>query len=113
MALTTIRQHPWVSCLQTLAQCDVLLDQAPPFPTAYGALSVEAAIFHMPSFSQVAPECQEWIKQKTGLTTPNITLSDADDLTKKIIRVTQDPELRKALGELNYDYCKRLHDEKP
>ncbi len=113
MGLTTIRQHPWVSCLQTLAQCDVLLDQAPPFPTAYGALSVEAAIFHLPSFSQVSQECQEWIKRKTGLTTPYVTFSDGEDLFRKIVRVTQDEQLRKELGEMNYEYCKKLHDEKP
>jgi len=91
----------------------VLLDQAPPFPTAYGALSVEAAIFRLPSFSQVAPECRDFIYKHTGLKTPYITFTSEDDLFRKVVGLASDVKLRRELGQLNYDFCRQVHDEKP
>lgn len=113
MVFTTIRQTPWIATLGILSQSDVLFDQAPPYPTAYGALSVEAAVFGMPSFSQVAPECREFIRKQTGLKTPHIVFSDEADLFEKVVRVADDAKLRGELGRLNYEYGKALHDDKP
>ncbi len=113
LVFTTVRQQTWIATLGILARSDVLLDQAPPFPTAYGALSVEAAIFHLPSFSQVAPECREFIQRYTGLKTPYIIFSDEDDLLKKVLTIATDENLRREFGQMNYEYCKQLHDEKP
>ena len=113
MVFTTVKQLPWVTTLGILAGSDVLYDQAPPFPTAYGALSVEAGIFSIPSFSQVAPECRDFIKRETGLDTPFIVFTSEEDLFKKTVMMAQDPELRRQYGKRNYEYCKQLHDEKP
>jgi hypothetical protein len=112
LVFTSIRQQAWVTTLGILSRSDVLYDQAPPFPTAYGALSVEAGIFGLPSFSQVSPECHDFIKKHTGLDTPYITFSDDEDLFKKTVALTQDADLRRHYGKLNYDYCRQLHDEK-
>ena len=113
LVFTTVRQQTWIATLGILARSDVLLDQAPPFPTAYGALSVEAAIFRLPSFSQVAPECRAFIKKHTGLDTPYIVFRDEEDLLKKVVAVASDEKLRREFGEWNYRYCRQLHDEKP
>ena len=113
LCFTTVRQQPWVTTLRTLSQTDVLLDQAPPYPTAYGALSVEAGIFHVPSFSRIAPECQSFIKRYTGLKTPYITFTDDEDLFKKVARMASDEKLRKEFGDANYEFCRKVHDEKP
>lgn len=113
LIFSTVRQQSWATTLSVLARSDVLLDQAPPFPTAYGALSVEAAIFRLPSFSQVAPECRAFIKRRTGLDTPYIVFVDEEDLFKKIVIIASDEKLRRHYGQLNYDYCRQLHDEKP
>lgn len=113
MTFTTVKQQPWIATLGILSKSDVLYDQAPPFPTAYGALSVEAGIFHLPSFSQVAPECRAFIKRQTGLDTPHIVFSDEEDLFKKTVALASDERLRREFGEANYRYCRQLHDEKP
>jgi hypothetical protein len=113
LVFTTVRQQTWFATLGILARSDVLLDQAPPFPTAYGALSVEAAVFHLPSFSQVAPECRAFIERHTGLKTPHIIFSDEEDLYKKVVMIATDEGLRREFGEMNYQYCKQVHDEKP
>lgn len=110
---TTIRQQPWASCLYMLAHSQVLYDQAPPFPTAYGAISVEASIFKLPVFSQVDPRAREWLKKKTGLDTPFIVFTDEEDLLKKTYSLATQPELRKVFGNACYKYCKALHDERP
>ena len=113
LVFTTIRQQPWVTTLSIIAHSDVMLDQAPPFPTAYGALSVEAGIFGLPSFSQVAPACRAFIERHTGLKTPHIVFTDEEDLYQKVALIARDAHLRQHYGKLNYDYCRQLHDEKP
>jgi len=113
MVFTTVKQQPWVTTLGILAGSDVLFDQAPPFPTAYGALSVEAAVFKLPSFSQVAPECRQFIRRETGLDTPFIVFTDEEDLLDKTVLMARDAGLRRCFGLLNYKYCHALHDEKP
>lgn len=113
MSFLTIRNQPWFSCLQSISRSDVLLDQDPPFPVGYGAISIEAAIFHVPVITNIDPRCALWIKQKTGLTTPFVRFSDEDDLMKRIYTLVRDHKLRRKLGQLNYSYCKKLHDEKP
>jgi len=113
MTFNTVRQEPWVACLRALSQADVLLDQNPPFPTSYGAISVEGAIFHLPVINQISPKAQQWIKEKTGLDTPFITFKDEDDLVNKMVSLATQPELRIMFGDMNYKYCKALHDEKP
>jgi len=113
MVFHTVKMQTWATTLQALTTTDVLLDQAPPFPTAYGALSVEAGIFKVPSFSRVSVEAQQWIKQKTGLDTPYITFGDEEELFDRVVRIATDEQMRRKFGELNYQYCKQLHDEKP
>jgi len=113
MVFTTVKQQPWVTTLRILSKADALYDQAPPFPTAYGALSVEAGIFRLPSFSQVAPECRAFIKRHSGLDTPYIIFSSEEDLFDKTVAIATDEKLRRHYGDLNYRYCKQLHDEKP
>jgi hypothetical protein len=113
MVFTTVKQQPWVTTLGIIAGSDVLYDQAPPFPTAYGALSVEAGVFKVPSFSQVAPACRQFIQRQTGLKTPFIVFTDEKDLFDKTVMMATDPELRRHYGMLNYEYCRALHDEKP
>jgi hypothetical protein len=113
LTFTTVRQQTWISTLGVLSKSDVLLDQAPPFATAYGALSVEAGIFRLPSFSQVDPACRDFILKHTGLKTPYIVFSDEEDLYNKTVSIATDAKLRGELGEMNYQYCKQLHDEKP
>ena len=113
MVFTTIRQVPWVSTLGVLARSDVLFDQAPPFPSAYGALSVEASIFKLPSFSQVDPACREFIMRQTGLKTPCIIFSDEADLFRKVVTLADSKKLREEFGEASYEYGRALHDEKP
>jgi len=113
MTFQSIRSRPWVTTLNMLSKSAVLLDQAPPFPTAYGALSVEAGIFRVPSISRVAPECAEFIKRKTGLDTPHISFRDEEDLFEKMVTLATSEKHRKLFGDLNYDYCKALHDEAP
>jgi hypothetical protein len=113
MTFQTIRSRPWVTTLSALSKTDVLFDQAPPFPTAYGALSVEAGIFHVPSISRVAPECAAFIKKHTGLDTPYISFKDEDDLIEKTLTLATSEKHRRLFGDLNYNYCKALHDEKP
>lgn len=113
LIFTSVRQQTWFATLSILSKTDVLMDQAPPFPTAYGALSVEAAIFRIPSFSQVDPDCRKFIKRHTGLDTPYIVFEDDEDLFKKTVIMARQPETRRMFGDLNYEYCKQLHDEKP
>ena len=113
MVFTTVKQQPWVTTLRILSQADVLYDQAPPFPTAYGALSVEAGIFRLPSFSQVSVECRDFIKRHTGLDTPYIVFTSEQDLYDKTVALATDEKLRRHFGQLNYDYCRQVHDEKP
>jgi len=47
------------------------------------------------------------------LHTPFIVWRDEDDLLDKVCRLAADQKLRRRLGDLNYQYCKRLHDERP
>jgi hypothetical protein len=113
MAFKTVFQRSWFTTLQSLATSHVLFDQAPPFPTAYGALSVEAAIFKLPTFSQIDPRCRQFIKRETGLDTPHLTFEDDEDLLKKTVALALDPKLREMFGNMNYDYCRKVHDEQP
>lgn len=113
MVFSTVRQQTWVTTLNIISKAHVLYDQAPPFPTTYGALSVEAAIFRLPSFSQVHPWCRDFFKRYTGLDTPLITFKDDEDLFKKTVALASDEKLRRQFGDLNYHYCRQIHDEKP
>lgn len=113
MVFTTVKQLPWATTLSTIAKCDVLYDQAPPFRTTYGALSVEAAIFRLPSFSQVDPECRDFFLKHTGMKPPHIAFADPEDLLSKTIMIASDEKLRRSFGNANYDFCRQVHDEKP
>jgi hypothetical protein len=113
LCFQSVIQQTWHATLGILARSDVLLDQAPPFPTAYGALSVEAGIFKLPAFSQVAPECRDFILRHTGLKTPHIVFSDEEDLFRKVATLAVDEKLRRTFGLANYDFCRQVHDEKP
>lgn len=113
MAFSGIRMQPWATALSLISQADVLLDQNPPFPVGYGAISVEASIFKLPIITKIDPRCIAWLKQHTGLDAPFITFSDEDDLMGKIQRLAVDTKLRRIFGNMTYKFCKQLHDEKP
>lgn len=113
MVFKTVWQQPWASTLSTIAGCGALYDQAPPFPTAYGALSIEAGVFSKPSFTQIDPRCRAFIKRRTGLDTPFIAFNDEEELYERTVMIASDPKIRRMFGELNYKYCRALHDEKP
>lgn len=113
MSFLTISNRPWRSCLSLIAGSDVLLDQAPPFPVGYGAISIEASIFKIPVVTKVSPECIDWIKEHTGLDSPFVTFNDEEELLARIYRLAVDPKLRRILGQLNYKFCKAIHDERP
>lgn len=113
MTFSSVRGQPWVSCLKALASADVLLDQDPPFPEAYGAISVEASIFKMPVVTRIDPDAATKLKELTGWDHPFIQWKDDDDLLEKIYKLGTDPKLRRYLGQKAYDFAKAIHDEKP
>jgi len=113
VSFLTIRNQPWFECLQHLRNVDVLFDCNPPFPFAYGAVSVEASIFKSAIVTKIDNDTIRRIKELTGLKSPFITFSDEADLTNKAFRLAEDPELRRIFGGMAYKYCKAVHDEKP
>jgi len=103
----------WDSCLRTLSEVDVYFDQAPPFVGSYGMLAVEASIFKIPVLCQLTTKVQDLIKKETGLDIPFISFRNEEDLFKQVCLLTMNEKLRKKEGQLGYEYCKVLHDEKP
>jgi len=112
LAFTMIRRQTWVATLKILSACDVLLDQDPPWPMAYGGLTVEASVFKLPVVTRMNPDCQEWLLKKTGLKTPFITWGDDEDLLQRLVYLTEHPEVRAEYGRKAYQFCKELHDER-
>lgn len=113
LAFTTIRRQTWYYTLRTLASCDVLLDQDPPWPTGYGALAVEAACFKLPIVTRLSYEAIEHLKELTGLKSPFITWVDDEDLLGRLVHLAEHSETRRMLGLEAYKFCKAIHDEKP
>lgn len=113
LSFLTIANRPWRTCLSLIAGADVMLDQAPPFPVGYGAISVEASIFKLPVVTKINPQCITWLKQQTGMDSPFVTFTDEEDLLAKIYRLAVDAKLRRILGNMTYKFCKAIHDEKP
>ncbi len=108
-----IRGQPWVTCLQAMAESDLLFDQDPPFPETYGGISVEAAAFHLPIVSRIDPYAMEFWKRETGLECPVIQWTDDDDLFKKVYLLAKDKRLRMEFGERCHRFFRAIHDEKP
>jgi len=117
VSFLTIRRQPWVQVLRQLPTVDVLFDQDWPKEIApdgpYGCISIEASIFHKPVITSLTQKVIDLIKTETGLDSPFITFKDEDDLLGKAYRLAEDEELRHTFGELTYNYCKAVHDEKP
>jgi hypothetical protein len=108
-----VRGQPWVSCLQSIARSDLVFDQDPPFPEAYGVISVEASIFKLPVITRVAPDCIKYWQQNEGLNSPFVQWRNDADLLEKVYHLATNEKLRETFGEANYKFCKALHDEKP
>lgn len=113
LTFSTVRGQPWVTTLRSLAVSDVLMDQDPPFPEAYGAISVEASIFRNVIVSRIHPECVRWLTEVMGTPPPIIGWKDDDDLMAKLYKLATDEELRKTFGNLAYEWMRKLHDEQP
>jgi len=113
LALTMIRRQTWVATMKILSSCDVLLDQDPPWPIAYGGISVEASCFKIPVVTRIDSDCKLWLEKETGLKSPFITWGDDDDLLERVFQLTEKPEVRREFGNRVYRWCKSLHDERP
>lgn len=113
LAFTMIRRQTWVATLKILSACDVLLDQDPPWPIAYGGISVEAACFKLPVITRIDGDCKLWLEKETRMKSPFITWGDDDDLLERVFMLTKQPELRREFGLRAYRWCKKLHDERP
>jgi len=108
-----ISGQPWDSCLRFLSKADVYFDADAPFEYAYGAVSVEASIFHTPVVTKLSQPVIDRIHKETGLKSPFITFVDEDDLLVKAFHLGRDAGVRSQFGKLTYQYCKAVHDEKP
>jgi len=108
-----IRGQPWVTCLQAMADSDLLFDQDPPFPETYGGISVEASCFKLPIISRISKFAVDFWKHETGLDCPVIQWVDDDDLFKKVYLLAKDKNLRREFGERCYRFMRAIHDEKP
>jgi len=111
LTFSTVRGQPWVSCLRAIGQSDLLMDQDPPFPESYGAISVEASIFHIPVVSRIAPPCIDFWREREGLSSPIIQWKNDDDLRDKLYHLATNDKLRHTFGEATYNFMKQLHDE--
>jgi len=109
----TIRQRPWYSCLSMLARSDVVFDQDPPFPAAYGGITIEAAIFRLPVVSKVDPDCAAWMKRETGLDMPLVSFDGEEELQEKVLQLAVNTKARRLVGNMTYRFCKAIHDERP
>jgi hypothetical protein len=113
LTFSSVRGQPWANCLRAIAASNLVFDQDPPFPEAYGAITVEASIFKLPVISRMAPDCIEWYKQNEGLQSPIIQWRNDADLLEKMYHLATNEELRDTFGEATYNFCKALHDEQP
>lgn len=109
-----IQNMPWDACLRTIAQSNVMFDSA--LTGSYGMVSVEAAIFRLPSFCRISPEVADLMEKESGCGQPFIQWPDDDSLRAQIFMLcdpTHGPGIRAKFGGLSYRYCKSMHDEKP
>lgn len=121
ISFLTIRKQAWAQVLRHLPDIDVLFDQDPPEHVTvnppYGCISIEASIFHKPVITKLTKPVVKLIAKETGLTFadgfPFVTFKDEDDLLGKAVKLAEDEKLRGIYGDLMYNYCKAVHDEKP
>ncbi len=109
-----IQNMPWDGCLRAISQSNILFDSA--LTGSHGMVSVEAAIFKIPVFCRIAPEIAGIMERESGLPQPFIQWPDEEELKTQIFMacdLTHGPRIRKMFGDMNYHYCKRMHDEKP
>lgn len=106
-----IKGHSWDSCLRMISQVDIFLDQAK--LGAYGTAAVEASIFKIPTLCLIDETVGKHIQQLTGLDQPFITFTDENDLAEKLFTLSHRPDLRNMFGEKQFEYCRKVHDEKP
>jgi len=110
-----IRHQPWANVLRILPTVDVMFDRNPPegLGTGYGNVAVEASIFKVPTVTKLSKEMLQIMKRHTGFDNPFVAFTNEDDLMDKVIQLAEQPKLRKICGNLSYEYCKAVHDEKP
>jgi len=106
-----IKNMPWTSCLRELSRCNILYDQY--VTGAYGMVSVEAAIFKTAVFCRLEPKVHAMMEAESGLHQPFIQWETDDDLRTQSFMLVDNVKLQKKFGKMAYDYCKRIHDEKP
>jgi len=113
LTFSSVRGQPWANCLRAIAASNLLFDQDPPFPEAYGAITVEASIFKLPVISRMAPECIAWYRDKMDLQCPIIQWRNDAELVERMYHLATNKEIRDTFGERTYQFCKALHDEQP
>lgn len=109
----TVRHQAWSKVLRLLQSVDVMFDKNPRDDESYGSITVEASIFKVPTVTKLSDKMIKILKDETGLDSPFVTFNGENDLASRVLRLAQDAKLRKMLGNLAYNYCKAVHDEKP
>lgn len=106
-----IQNVPWDSCLRTMGQSDIFFDQCK--LGAYGMAAVEASIFKIPVFCLLDDGVLEIMELESEIKNPFIQWTSEDMLAERIISLLANKNVRKELGTRAYEYCKKMHDEKP
>ncbi len=106
-----IQNLSWEACLRAMSEADVYFDQC--VLGSYGAAAVEASVFRMPVFCLLSRDVAETMGRESGVAQPFIQWSSDDDLRTQSYMLAEKPELREKFGQMSYDYCRKVHDEKP
>ena len=108
---SAIHNLPWDSCLRRMAQLDIFYDQC--VLGAYGLAAVEAGAFKLPVVCPLKPGVIDAMKEITDQPPPFIQFKTEPKLVEMSLMLCMDPKGRKMFGDMAYDYCKSVHDEKP
>ena len=106
-----IHNLPWDSCLRTMAMLDLFYDQC--VLGAYGAAAVEASIFRIPVVCPLKKVVVDAMKAIADVPPPFIQFSTEPELEEKSLMLCMSEDGRQMFGDMAYDYCKAVHDEKP
>ncbi len=105
----SIKDVPWDTCLRMLSQVNILYDQF--ILGGYGMISVEAAVFGVACFCNLAPRVCDVIEKESGLPQPFIQWNNEDELRTQSFMLAQEPELQRKFGALANQYCRKMHDD--
>lgn len=120
----SMQNMPWDSCLRAMANLTIYYDQC--VIGSYGMAAVEASIFKSAVFCLLRPDVIEIMEKESGLRNPFIQfgdverskeegklLPDLDVLRNQSYMLIDNQRLQRKFGKMAYDYCKKMHDEKP